>query len=112
MVPFFTQITAVTEGEHISFLSVHLLVIRNAAVNHSFLAGVHNYKWQVNHRIGCWWSICLLLRLTVSLNEILEGNLLLGMQQLKYRVALMTEIVMTGLALQRNPVHLSSPKAK
>lgn len=55
---------------------INSLVIWNTAVNHCLLAGVYNDKWQMDDRIGRWRSICLLFCLTISLNKVLEGNLL------------------------------------
>lgn len=54
----------------------NLLVIRNAAVDDSLLAGVHNDERQVDDRVGRGRPAGLLLCLAVSLHQILEGNLL------------------------------------
>lgn len=54
----------------------NLLVVRNAAVDDSLLAGVHDDERQVDDRVGRGWPAGLLLCLAVSLHQILEGNLL------------------------------------
>lgn len=65
------RLTAETRGQ-----MDNLLVIRNAAVDDSLLAGVHNDERQVDDRVGWGWPVGLLLCLAVSLHQILEGNLL------------------------------------
>lgn len=54
----------------------HILVIGDAAVDHSFLAGVDDYEGKVDDGVGRWWPVCLLLRLSVPLNKVLKGYLL------------------------------------
>lgn len=57
-------------------LSLDLLVIGNAAVDHSLLAGVDDDEGQVDDGVGRRRPAGLLLRLAVPLHQILEGNLL------------------------------------
>lgn len=68
------ELKSSTKSQMENFVS--LLVIGNTAVDHCLLAGVHNNKWQMDDRIGRWRSVCLLFCLTVSLDEVLKGNLL------------------------------------
>jgi hypothetical protein len=52
------------------------LVVGDAAVNDSLPAGVDNDEGQVDDRVGRWRPVGLLLRLAVSLHQVLEGDLL------------------------------------
>ena len=59
----------------------HILVVGDAAVDDSFLAGVDNNKWKVDDGVGRWRSVCLLLCLSVPLNQVLKRYLLLRQDQ-------------------------------
>lgn len=54
----------------------HILVTGNAAVDDSFLAGVDDDEGEVDDGIGRGRSVCLLLALSVSLDQIFESYLL------------------------------------
>lgn len=54
----------------------HTLVIGDAAVNDSFLAGVDNNERKVDDGVGRWRSVCLLLCLPIPLNQVLKSYLL------------------------------------
>lgn len=54
----------------------HILVIGDAAVDDSFFAGVDNNKRKVDDGVGRWRSVCLLLCLSVPLNQVLKSYLL------------------------------------
>lgn len=66
-----SNLSAENEGWH-----NHILVIRDAAVDDSFLAGVDNNEGKVDDGVGRWRSVCLLLCLSVPLNQVLESYLL------------------------------------
>lgn len=56
----------------------HILVTGDAAVDDSFLAGVYDDEGEVDDGIGRGRSVCLLLPLPVSLDQVLESYLLQG----------------------------------
>lgn len=56
--------------------SDHILVIGDAAVDHSLFAGVDYYEGEVDDGVGRWRPVCLLLCLSVPLNKVLKGYLL------------------------------------
>lgn len=57
-------------------LHSHILVTGDAAVDDGFLAGVDDDEGEVNDGVGGGRSVCLLLCLPVSLDQVLESYLL------------------------------------
>lgn len=67
----FLNVNADSEGQH-----NHILVVRDAAVDDSFLAGVDNNERKVDDGVRRWRSVCLLLCLSIPLNQVFKSYLL------------------------------------
>lgn len=79
------EVEDLTLKSHINYVIVprktltnmnHILVIGDAAVDDSFLAGVDNNEGKVDDGVGGWRSVCLLLCLSIPLDQVLKGYLL------------------------------------